>query len=125
VSLTQPQSALLERSLDRIEEEVREKIHETLPLDAEEKNADHAGDVQDFGDEAAASTEQDLNYTLHERYLRELRDIEAVRKRLADGVADRCDDCGEPIDWQRLLAYPFATRCLECQARHEKLTASS
>jgi DnaK suppressor protein len=123
VSLTAPQSALLERSLDTLEKGVREKIHETLPQIADEKYTELVGVVYDFGDEAAAATQQDFNHALLERYLRELQQIEAVRRRLAEGEVDRCVDCGEAIDYNRLLAYPFATRCIDCQARYEKLHA--
>jgi RNA polymerase-binding transcription factor DksA len=120
MSLTQRQSATLERSLDQIERNVRAKIHETMPAPADEKYVDQAGTVQDFGDEALASTEQDFNHVLHERYLRELHEIEAVRRRLSAGEADRCMECGEEIGYERLLAYPFATRCVDCQARREQ-----
>jgi DnaK suppressor protein len=120
MSLTQRQNAALESSLDQIEEGVRAKIHETLPAPINEKFPDLTGTVQDFGDEALASTEQDFNHVLHERYLRELQQIEAVRRRLSAGDANRCADCGEEIGYDRLLAYPFATRCVECQARYEK-----
>jgi RNA polymerase-binding transcription factor DksA len=123
MSLNQRQNATLEHSLDRIEQGVRAKIHETMPLPAGEKYANAAGTVNDFGDEAAASTEQDFKQVLHERYLRELQEIEAVRRRLSAGEADRCAECGEEIGYERLLAYPFATRCVECQARYEKFGA--
>ena len=120
MSLTQRQNAALERSLDQIERGVREKIHETMPDPAGDRFPDLAGTVQDFGDEALASTEQDFNHVLHERYLRELQEIEAVRRRLSAGNADRCAECDEEIGYDRLLAYPFATRCVDCQARIEK-----
>ncbi len=32
-----------------------------------------------------------------------------------------CIDCGEPIESARLAAMPNAIRCLDCQARHERL----
>ena len=120
LSLTPPQCAVLERSLNTLEKGVREKIHETLPQMADDKYTELVGNVNDFGDEAAASTQQDFNHALLERYLQELHQIEAVRRRLAEGEVDRCSECGEAIEYKRLLAYPFATRCLECQARHEK-----
>ena len=123
MSLTQRQNAALERSLDRIEEGLRAKIHETMPVPVNEKYADLTGTVQDFGDEALASTEQDFNHVLHERYLRELQQIEAVRRRLSAGEANHCAECGEEIGYERLLAYPFATRCVDCQARYEKFGA--
>lgn len=125
MSLTPPQSAVLERSLDAIERGVREKIHETLPQVADEKYTELVGNVQDFGDEAAASTQQDFNHALLERCLQELRQIEAVRLRIARGEVDRCVGCGEAIEYRRLLAYPFATRCIDCQARHERFGAEA
>lgn len=121
MSLTAPQSKALERSLDQLEESVREKIHETLPQHADDRYTEQVGTVFDFGDEALASTQQDFNHALLERYLRELEQIEAVRRRLAEGEVDRCVDCGEPIEYQRLIAYPFATRCVDCQQRLERL----
>lgn len=120
MGLSPPQSAVLERSLDRLEQGVREKIHETLPRVGGDKHDELSGVVQDFGDEAAAATQQDFDHALLERYLRVLRQIEAVRRRISDGAVDCCSECGEQIAYQRLLAYPFATRCIECQARHER-----
>lgn len=125
MSLTPPQNAVLERSLDALEKGVRKKIHETLPQTGDEKYTELIGNVQDFGDEAAASTQQDFNHALLERYLRELKLIEAVRRRLAEGEVDRCAECGEAIEYKRLLAYPFATRCVDCQTRHERFGAET
>ena len=122
MSLTPPQSAMLERSLDRLEQGVREKIQETLPHATGENYAETAGSVHDFADEAAASTQQDFNHVIHERYLGELRQIEAVRRRIAGGEADLCADCGEKIGYERLIAYPFATRCIDCQERQERFS---
>lgn len=123
MSLSPPQCTTLARSLDRIEKGLREKIHETLPQVADDKHDELAGVVHDFGDEASAATQQDFNHALLERYLGELRQIEAVRRRIEEGIVDRCAECAEPIDYQRLLAYPFATRCLECQSRRERFDA--
>ena len=41
------------------------------------------------------------------------------RIRTAPGSAE-CEDCGDPIPVARRRAYPSATRCTECQARHER-----
>lgn len=34
-----------------------------------------------------------------------------------------CDDCGEQIPRARLQANPAATRCVQCQAKHEQRMA--
>jgi len=50
--------------------------------------------------------------------VRELGDVENARRRLAAGTM--CVHCGQGIDYERLAAYPTATRCFTCEAQHEK-----
>jgi RNA polymerase-binding transcription factor DksA len=52
---------------------------------------------------------------------RHLRALEAARRRLADGSYGRCIACGRDIEFDRLIAYPAAERCLGCQDSHERL----
>ena len=65
----------------------------------------------------------EIDDALIERHVRELRALEAARRRLADGSINRCTDCGDDIGYERLLAYPVAVRCVVCQDRHEKTYA--
>ena len=37
------------------------------------------------------------------------------------GTAQDCHDCGEPISALRQAAVPGCSRCLDCEARHERL----
>jgi RNA polymerase-binding transcription factor DksA len=46
--------------------------------------------------------------------------LEAARRRLADGSYGRCVACGRDIEFDRLIAYPAAERCLGCQDGHER-----
>ena len=41
-------------------------------------------------------------------------------KKLKDGTYGYCEETGEPIGIQRLIARPIATLCIEAQERHEK-----
>jgi DnaK suppressor protein len=43
-----------------------------------------------------------------------LRNLEAAERRLADPGVGRCERCGGPIAFERLLARPTATRCVTC-----------
>jgi uncharacterized protein (DUF983 family) len=36
-----------------------------------------------------------------------------------------CNDCGEPIGYNRLMAYPTAKRCVQCQEVYEKTHAGN
>ena len=52
------------------------------------------------------------------------RDLKLIDRALADIDAGRygtCVECEEPIAAKRLKALPFATRCVECQAKSERL----
>jgi len=48
------------------------------------------------------------------------RDIKAARERLSAGTYGICEDCGEAIAYERLLAYPTAKRCIHCQRVYEQ-----
>jgi DnaK suppressor protein len=43
------------------------------------------------------------------------------RAQAPEGAYGICVDCGGEIGFGRLQAEPAAARCVECQARHEKI----
>lgn len=119
--MAQTSGNLLE-ALERRERELQQKIAEHREaLDDASHPADPVGDIADKAfDRSRAEVEHDLI----EHSLRELREIAALRERLANGTYGECIECGEPIASARLEAYPTARRCAECQSRHEKLSAA-
>ena len=50
----------------------------------------------------------------------ELRAVEAALTRLHEPDFGLCEDCEAEIPYARLSATPIATRCVSCQARHER-----
>lgn len=121
MALTRSQSAQLEKRLAELSKEAQENIRKTMPKAADEKSIDRAGTALDSADEAVNSVQEEFDHALHERYLTEFRQIEAAQARAASGEIDQCADCGGEIRAERLLAYPLAMRCIECQERYEKL----
>ena len=77
----------------------------------------------DIGDESVADALADLELKIIDRHIQEIRDIEAARARIQDGSFGICIACGGEIDYQRLLAYPTAKRCLNCQQQRERTHA--
>ena len=107
-----------EDDLRRVLEERRALLLEELARDAgrvrEERFGELAGSVHDLADESIAALLSDVgNAELS-------REVDAARRRLAEGVYGVCVDCGSDIGLQRLRAEPAAARCIECQERHEK-----
>ena len=121
--LTQAQSAGLTKRLDALDLRLRDDIRATLLQSGDQTYIDLAGLVHDFGDEAAANQLIEIDDALIERHVRELRAIEAARRRLANGSINCCIECGDDIGYKRLRVYPVALRCLVCQAQHEKTHA--
>ena len=110
----------LRRSLERRRETLLEELKRDAARARDERFIELAGAVTDRGDESVADLLADLDEAELTRDLAELRDIEAARRRLADGAYGVCADCGVQIPFERLLAEPAAARCVECQRRHEK-----
>ena len=99
---------------------LREEILKEVARARDEQYADLAGATPDSGDESLAHLVADLDQAEISRDVGELRELEAARRRIADGTYGLCVDCGGDIPLERLRAQPGAARCLACQSRHEK-----
>jgi DnaK suppressor protein len=118
--LTEDQLAQIKAVLQRRYLELREEIRDELERSGNAHYADLAGSVADPGDDSVADMLVDVDAALVDRQVREIREVEATLKRLAELDFGDCIDCGGEIGFERLLAYPTARRCVRCQSLHEK-----
>jgi DnaK suppressor protein len=82
------------------------------------------GDADDV-DFAQAISDRETSDMLI-RLLGENREqVERALDRLAEGTYGICEDCGERIPAERLRFRPESTRCVECQARQDRLNRRS
>ncbi len=81
--------------------------------------AELTGEVPDVGDESVATALTDLEHTIVERHVEEIRDIDAALQRMRQHHYGRCLDCEEDIEPARLMAFPTAKRCVDCQSLRE------
>jgi DnaK suppressor protein len=72
--------------------------------------------IDESMEEELFSTE--LRLRDREKFL--LNKIDGALKRVADGTADECESCGDPIGYKRLLARPVTTLCIDCKEEAEK-----
>ena len=122
-TMSQRQLKPLLKALDERERELRSRIAAERERTDSEGYGQLEGVVGDQADHAFVETSVDIESGMIERQLRELRDIEAARERVAEGTFGRCIECGGPIEYERLRAYPPAVRCAECQTLHENPAA--
>jgi len=98
-----------------------DEIGSELKGSAKEHFLQIAGEVQDLEDRSVADLFADLNMTILDKHVQETRDINSALIRIDKGIFDICSDCGGSIDFDRLTAYPTATRCVRCQNAYEKI----
>lgn len=91
------------------------KLEMTEDLDALSHEKVSDGQVQDSADLALSSTLENLNSSLGQTDIGELKLIDEALSRLTKGEYGVCLDCGEPISSKRLETFPYAARCIICQ----------
>jgi len=108
---------LLDQRYAMLREEVRDQLEQSQNLQYIELIDRVPADI---GDQSVADALADLNLTIVDRHVREMRDIEAAKLRVGDGNYGVCADCGDDIAPARLRAYPTAKRCQACQQHRER-----
>ena len=81
----------------------------------------HTQDIRDFNlAEYLNNIPDDIDTALVDRQINEMRELEMSLKYLSELEFGDCIDCGNEIGFERLLAYPSAQRCIQCQNQYEK-----
>ena len=83
--------------------------------------ADRAEMTKDPYGSASTSHDDELAAITVDRLARDLKLIDGAIADIDAGRYGVCVECEEPIAAKRLKALPFASRCVECQARSERL----
>lgn len=120
MALTSKQFEELRSRVEKRRAELLAELREDAARARDMPYSEHAGIAPDTGDESVATLIADLEQADLTRDLNELRAMDAAWQRIKDGTYGVCVDCGGEIGYERLAASPAATRCVVCQARHEK-----
>lgn len=99
--------------------ELRDETREALSRSDNERYADIAGRVTDLEDQSLADLLVDVNLAEVTRDVEEIRAVERALRRISLGTYGSCVSCGQPIERERLEAYPTANRCAVCQRAYE------
>ena len=74
----------------------------------------------DVVDQASSYTDKSVEMKALNRSRKLITKINAALQRLKDGSYGYCEETGEPIGLNRLIARPVATLSIEAQERHER-----
>ena len=111
-NFTEEQLAQIKSALHKRYLELQAEIRSELVESGEEFNINQADDINNIL--------ADVDTALIDKQINEMRELEISLKYLMELELGDCIDCGNEIGFERLLAYPSAQRCIECQQRYEK-----
>jgi RNA polymerase-binding protein DksA len=104
----------------RLEAELQEIEKRTAQFDESER-ANQVSAYEDHPADLASETfEREKDLAIGENVEGMLHKVMTALEKIDRGTYGTCDACGGNIKKARLRALPFATLCLECQARLER-----
>lgn len=112
---------------DMQKEYFRQKLlawREELLRDSEETldNLKEGGmTVPDISDRASAEADKALELRTRDRMRKVISKIDVALGKIDDGTYGYCEETGEPIGLERMIARPIATLSIEAQERHERM----
>jgi RNA polymerase-binding protein DksA len=118
--LTPSERSALDAALRTRQRELRADVAAKLRTQDDPRLVGLRNQMEDTDDWAAADAAAAQDIALVSRDLAELANVEAALARIADGTYGECEDCGNPIPYPRLAAYPAARRCVGCQELWER-----
>ena len=104
--------AILEGQLENLLSQSRQAVTDLT----EQRTAD-----PDPLDLAVSESNRDFTLRLADRERRLVAKIRHALERIQQGEHGTCEVCGGPIDYQRLLARPVATQCIDCKTEAEQM----
>ena len=98
----------------------KNEIMETNKKSLYSNDVDHEISSPDIVDQAASQTEKTVEMRTLNRQIKLLSKIDRAIKKIKDNTYGYCEETGEPIGLNRLIARPIATLSIEAQEEHEK-----
>jgi DnaK suppressor protein len=101
-------------------EEVSTEMEREVAESADPLDPTRGGVGNHFADDATEMEQQETALSLRRNTERLLAQVDHALERVAAGTYGFCERCGKPIPLERLEARPYATLCIEDQAREEQ-----
>ena len=104
---------------EQLETEHKRLAEELAQLQTNASSAEERREGSPFGkreEEATETLELEKRLNLENRIRQEMAKVEHAQEKIEKGTYGLCDNCGKPIDPQRLEALPQATVCMNCKA---------
>ena len=107
----------------RLKSERKRLIEELEQLKASANTTEDRREGSPFGkreEEATETLELEKRLALEKRIREQLAGVEHALHKFEEATYGLCDNCGQPIDPERLEALPQASLCMNCKAQQAK-----
>jgi RNA polymerase-binding protein DksA len=104
---------------EQLEIEFKRLTEELTQLQNNASSAEERREGSPFGkreEEATETLELEKRLNLENRIRQEMAKVEHALEKIKKGTYGFCDNCGQPIDPERLEALPQASLCMKCKA---------
>jgi DnaK suppressor protein len=104
---------------EQLETEFKRLNEELSQLATNASSAEERREGSPFGkreEEATETLELEKRLNLENRIRQEMAKVEHAMEKIEKGTYGLCDNCGQPIDPERLEALPQASLCMNCKA---------
>jgi DnaK suppressor protein len=104
-------------------EDDRKRLVEQLEQIRANRSSEERREGSPFGkreEEATETAELENRMALEKRVLDQLAMVDSALVKFEKGTYGICENCGKPIDPERLEALPQATLCMSCKATQAK-----
>jgi RNA polymerase-binding protein DksA len=104
---------------EQLDAEHKRLTEELAQLQNNASTAEERREGSPFGkreEEATETLELEKRLALENRIRQEMAKVEHALEKIKKGTYGLCDNCGKPIDPERLEALPQATLCMKCKA---------
>jgi RNA polymerase-binding protein DksA len=112
-------TAKFKKQREQLESEHKRLTDELAQLKTSASTSEERREGSPFGkreEEATETLELEKRLALENRIRQELARIEHALDKFEKGTYGLCDNCGQPIDPERLEALPQASLCMNCKA---------
>ena len=113
----------LEADRSRLEAEIYDHTQGDAVVYPMDPVSDSNGIASDQADDADAVQNAERMNAITRNSQALLSQVNAALTRIAEGTYGTCVSCGKEIATRRLEALPYATLCIECQAKAEHSSA--
>ncbi|MHB8781126.1 MAG: TraR/DksA family transcriptional regulator [Candidatus Geothermincolia bacterium] len=105
-------------------EQLQKQLRDLEEKGLQTSQSEETGDVgfdEEYAGSGSITFEREKDLSIHNNVLDLLAKVNLALEKLEKGTYGICENCGQKIMDARLKALPYATLCIDCKQKEEKM----